>query len=93
MQRWLGTALMAASAAAYSLAGYFTHLIPLDVITLLLWRGLFGGIMMVGLIIIQYRGEAWAKTGAVGWQGLTVAAMGMVSSYFYLLAFRHTTVG
>ena len=92
MQRWLGTALMAASAAAYSLAGYFTRLIPLDVMTLLFWRGLFGGVMIVGLILLQYRGGAWAATRAIGWQGLMVAAMGMISSYLYLLAFRHTTV-
>ncbi len=92
MQRWAGTALMAGSAAAYSLAGYFTRLIPLDVMTLLFWRSLFAGIMILGLIAIQYRGEAWAKTRAVGWQGVAVAAMGGISSYLYLTAFRHTTV-
>jgi drug/metabolite transporter (DMT)-like permease len=92
MQRWAGTALLAGSAAAYSLAGYFTRLIPLDVMTLLFWRGIFGGLMISGLVLLQYRGAAWATTRAVGWQGLAVAAMGVVSSYLYLAAFRHTTV-
>jgi drug/metabolite transporter (DMT)-like permease len=92
MQRWVGTALMAGSAIAYSLAGYFTRLIPLDVMTLLFWRGVFGGLMITALVLIQYRGTAWAKTRAIGWQGLAVAAMGVLSSYLYLTAFRHTTV-
>jgi drug/metabolite transporter (DMT)-like permease len=92
MQRWVGTALMAGSAAAYSLAGYFTRLIPLDVMTLLFWRGIFGGIMITALVVIQYRGAAWTRTRAIGWQGLGVAAMGVISSYLYLAAFRHTTV-
>jgi drug/metabolite transporter (DMT)-like permease len=92
MQRWVGTALMAASACAYSLAGFFTRLIPLDVMTLLFWRGLFGGAMITALVLIQYRGHAWAATRAIGWQGLAVAAMGVISSYLYLAAFRHTTV-
>jgi drug/metabolite transporter (DMT)-like permease len=92
MQRWVGTALMAGSAIAYSLAGYFTRLIPLDIMTLLFWRGIFGGVMITALVLIQYRGAAWAATRAIGWQGLAVAAMGVISSYLYLAAFRHTTV-
>jgi drug/metabolite transporter (DMT)-like permease len=92
MQRWVGTALLAGSAATYSLTGYFTRLIPLDVMTLLFWRGLFGGATIAALVLVQYRGEAWAATRAIGWQGLGVAAMGVISSYLYLAAFRHTTV-
>jgi drug/metabolite transporter (DMT)-like permease len=92
MQRWTGTALMAGSACAFSLTGYFTRLIPLDVMTLLFWRGLFAGGMIAALVVIQYRGAAWGATRAIGWQGLAVAAMGVISSYLYLAAFRHTTV-
>ena len=92
MQRWVGTALIAGSAVAYSLAGYFTRLIPLDVMTLLFWRGVFGGLMITALVLVQYRSHAWAKTRAIGWQGLAVAAMGVLSSYLYLSAFRHTSV-
>jgi drug/metabolite transporter (DMT)-like permease len=92
MQRWTGTALVAGSAVAYSLAGYFTRLIPLDVMTLLFWRGIFSGVMITGLVLVLYRGRAWAVTRAVGWQGLAVAAMGVLSSYLYLSAFRHTSV-
>ncbi len=92
MQRWTGTALVAGSAVAYSLAGYFTRLIPLDVMTLLFWRGVFGGLMITALVLVQYRRHAWGKTRAIGWEGLAVAALGVLSSYLYLSAFRHTSV-
>jgi drug/metabolite transporter (DMT)-like permease len=92
MQRWIGTALVTGSAVAYSLAGYFTRLIPLDIMTLLFWRGVFGGLMITALVVVQYRGHAWAKTRAIGWPGLAVAALGVISSYLYLTAFRHTSV-
>ena len=92
MQRWAGPALMGGSTLAYSLAGYFTRLIPLDAISLLFWRALFAGLMIVTLILVQYRGEAWARTRDIGWQGVVIGALGVVSSYSYLAAFRHTTV-
>jgi drug/metabolite transporter (DMT)-like permease len=85
MQRWAGPALMAGSTIAYSLAGYFTRLIPLDAISMLFWRAVFAGVMIVALILVQYRGKAWRTTRVIG-------ALGVVSSYAYLAAFRHTTV-
>ena len=87
-----GTILVAASAVAYSLAGYFTRLIPLDVMTLLFWRGIFGGATIAAVIAVQHRRAAWAATRAVGWPGLAVAALSTTASYLYLAAFRHTTV-
>ena len=35
----LGVALVTAAAVAWSLAGFFTRLIPLDAWTILFWRG------------------------------------------------------
>jgi drug/metabolite transporter (DMT)-like permease len=85
-------ALMAGSTIAYSLAGYFTRLIPLDAISLLFWRAIFAGVMIVALILVRYRGGAWATTRAIGWQGVVIGGLGVVSSYAYLAALRHTTV-
>jgi len=50
-QHHLGLALVTGSAIAYSTAGFFTRLIPLDVWSLLFWRGLFAGGFMVLLLI------------------------------------------
>ncbi len=87
-----GAILLAASAVAYSLAGYFTRLIPLDVMTLLFWRGIFAGAALVGVIVAQHGRAAWSVTRAIGAPGLAVAGLSVVASYLYLAAFRNTTV-
>ena len=46
----LGTVLLAASAVAYSTAGFFTRLITVDAWTLLFWRGVFAGLFIFGLL-------------------------------------------
>jgi drug/metabolite transporter (DMT)-like permease len=92
MQRLVGISVIAGSATAYSLAGYFTRLIPLDVMTLLFWRGIFAGLMITALVIIQHRGAAWRATRAIGWTGVAVIFLTPLSSFLYLASFRHTTV-
>ncbi|MCB8881844.1 DMT family transporter [Acidisoma cellulosilytica] len=92
MQRWLGIGFLSGSAVAYSMAGFFTRLIPLDVMSLLCWRSIIAGIMLTVLVLLRYRGDAWRQTRAIGRTGLTIACMGSFSSYLYLTAFRHTTV-
>src|SRR5262249_60035377 len=47
-QRWFGGLLIVASAAAFSLAGFFTRLITLGAWTLLFWRGVYGGVFLGG---------------------------------------------
>lgn len=52
-QHRLGLALVSGSAVAYSTAGFFTRLIPLDVWSLLFWRGLFAGAFMLLLLALR----------------------------------------
>lgn len=92
MQPWLGAGFLAGAAVAYSLAGYFTRLIPLDAVTLLFWRGLIAGLFIFLVLFIRYGRQAWAMTRAVGWAGLTISVMGSLSSYIYLSSLRLTTV-
>src|SRR5215469_4781004 len=56
-QTWLGTILLTASAVAYSSAGFFTRLIPVDAWTLLFWRGLFAGSFLFAMVVLQERGR------------------------------------
>jgi len=92
MARWLGSMLLAGSAVAYSLAGYFTRLIPLDAVTLLFWRGLFAGCFILIVVGLRYRGRSWPMIRAMGWPGLGIAVMGSLASYLYLSSLRQTTV-
>ncbi len=88
----MGTILVAGSAVAYSFAGYFTRLIPLDVMTLLFWRSLFAGLTLAALIVARERRGTWAAIRSIGGPGLLVAVTGVLSAYLYLAALRATTV-
>jgi len=44
-----GVVLVTGAAVAWSTAGYFTRLIPVDLWTLVFWRNVFGGLFIVGV--------------------------------------------
>lgn len=91
-QHLLGIALTAASAVAYSTAGFFTRLIALDPWTILFWRGIFAGLFLAGFILWQYRGATLAAVRAIGWPGLAVAACSTLATILFINAFRRTSV-
>ena len=66
---WLGIALVASSAVAYSTAGYFTRLIDLDVPTMLFWRGLYAGLFMTLCIVAANGSDTIAIVRKIGWLG------------------------
>ncbi len=88
----LGTALLIASAAAYSSAGFFTRLIEVDAWTLLFWRGLFGGSFLAAVVVLQERGNLWRSIRAMGWEGAVVAVCSAVATVCFLNAMRLTAV-
>src|SRR5262245_22404461 len=73
-RRTQGIVLISLSAVAFSSAGFFTRLVPLDVWTVLFWRGVFAGLMIFWVIIVQERRRSWRAIRAVGLPGLAVAA-------------------
>lgn len=86
----LGLALVTASAVAWSTAGYFTRLIPLDAFTLLAWRGLFGGvgIAIAGAALRRPPGFSLA-IGRAGWLFAAVSALAMI---LFIVSLTLTTV-
>jgi drug/metabolite transporter (DMT)-like permease len=91
-QRGLGVVLVAGSAVAYSTAGFFTRLIPLDVWTILFWRGLFAGAFIAAVFLIQERRRALAGVRAIGWPGLVATACSALATILFINAFRLTSV-
>jgi drug/metabolite transporter (DMT)-like permease len=91
-QPWLGGLLIVASAAAFSFAGFFTRLIPLDAWTLLFWRGLYGGLFIACYIIWVHRRDTAAAFRAIGRAGLLVAACSTVATICFINALRRTSV-
>lgn len=89
---WFGTWLLVASATAYSTAGFFTRLIPVDAWTLLFWRGLFGGTFLAAVVAVQLRGRLWRSIRAMGWEGPAVMVCSALATICFLNAMRLTAV-
>jgi drug/metabolite transporter (DMT)-like permease len=90
--RGLGLVLCAGAAAAYSTAGYFTRLIPLDVWTILFWRGLFAGGFVAACFVWQEGRGAARGIRAIGWPGLLATACSALATILFINAFRLTSV-
>jgi drug/metabolite transporter (DMT)-like permease len=88
----LGSALMAASAVAYSTAGLFTRLIDLDIWTVLFWRGLFAGLFVAAFVLWQSGRGVAAAIRAIGANGLWIAILSAAATIFFLNALRRTSV-
>ena len=89
---WLGTLLLPASAVAYSTAGFYTRLIPVDPWTLLFWRGLFGGLFLAAVVVVQERGRFVQAFRAIGRDGLLIAVCSALATICFLNAMRLTSV-
>jgi drug/metabolite transporter (DMT)-like permease len=94
MQRqiWLGTILLAASAVAYSTAGFFTRLIHVDAWTLLFWRGVFAGLFIFGIVAWRERGKFARTVRAIGRDGLLIALCSALATVCFLNGMRLSTI-
>lgn len=88
----LGLVLVTASAVAWSTAGFFTRLIPLDSWTLLAWRGIFGALGIAIAVLAMERRQAWQSARAMGWPGWLFAIVSALGMVFFITSLRHTTV-
>jgi drug/metabolite transporter (DMT)-like permease len=87
-----GVILIGLATIAFSSAGFFTRLIHLDAWTMLFWRGLFAGLMILCIIVAQERRRTLATMRAVGRPGLAAALCSTAATILYLHALRHTSV-
>ncbi|WP_137132436.1 DMT family transporter [Rhizobium sp. FY34] len=86
--KWLGTLLIISSALAYSLSGYFTRLITLDVWTVLFWRGIFGGLFIGAYVVWNHRKGLGGAILAMGVPGLWVAILSTLATVCFINALR-----
>jgi drug/metabolite transporter (DMT)-like permease len=87
-----GILLIVLSATAYSSAGFFTRLIHLDAWTMLFWRGLFAGLMILCVIVVKQRRNTWGAIRAIGRPGLLAAFCSTTATILYINAFRYSSV-
>jgi drug/metabolite transporter (DMT)-like permease len=88
----LGLMLVTLSAVAWSTAGFFTRLIPLDAWTTLFWRGIFGALTALVFIVCQERGNIWRAFAGMGRLGLLLSLLSTAAMAAFLAALKLTTV-
>ena len=88
----LGVLFVTISAVAWSTAGFFTRLIPLDAWTILFWRGIFGGLFIAGYIVWQHRRETIRVYRSMGWPGWLFTLCSTVGMTAFIPALKLTTV-
>lgn len=88
----LGLILVAISTLAWSTAGLFTRAIHEDLLTVIIWRGLFGALgLLAVLLVLQGRGGLRDFT-RLGWAGWLYALVSGVSMLCYITALRETSI-
>ncbi|EJM99405.1 DMT family transporter [Phyllobacterium sp. YR531] len=88
----LGLVFVTASAIAWSLAGLFTRVIPLDSWTILSWRGIFGAIGLGIVILFTERQRSWASIFRLSMSGWFFVAVSGICMVFFITALKETTV-
>lgn len=88
----LGLILVTTSAIAWSTAGLFTRIVALDSATMLAWRGIFGALGMLLVILVMDRKNTFSGFRKLGWPGWLYAALGALGMIFFITSFRYTTV-
>ena len=81
-QHRLGIALVVAAAIAWSTAPFFTRLLPYDSWTILFWRGLFGGgLIVVLMVLLQGRAglRDLARMDRNGWLVASLSTLAMIA--------------
>jgi len=85
---WPGMLLIAGSAFAYSLSGYFTRLIEQDVWTVLFWRGVFGGLFIGAFVAWRQRSGLLDSVRALRGPGLLVTLLSALATICFINALR-----
>lgn len=91
-ERVLGLACVGGAAVAWSTAGLFSRTVDLDAWTMLVWRSVFGGLVIATWVGIATRGHVLAGILRLGWPGLAVGIAGAVAMASFMAALGLTSV-
>ena len=87
-----GVLLLLGSAVAWSTAGLFVRLIPLDAMSMIVWRGPIGALGVLAAIAWMERGRTWALFTAMRGAAWAYAVLSGVDMLLYIASLQMTTV-
>jgi drug/metabolite transporter (DMT)-like permease len=90
--RHLGMVLVTAAAVAWSTAPFFTRLLPFDPWTILFYRGLFGGGLILLFLAIKDGRTALGNLLSMGYGGWLVAFLSTLGMISFIPALQKTAV-
>ncbi len=90
--RWIGPALVLASAVMFSFSGVLTKAIDAGSWTILTWRGLVGAIGVAIYVQIRNRHRPMREVFQLGPEGWLLALVGGIGSVTFIVAFKNTFV-
>lgn len=88
----IGIALVVTSAIAWSTSGFFARTVPIDIWVVLFWRGVFGGLSIVALAMIErgrFKFDLLRAFSPAGIALMTISATGKLA---FIYALQNTTV-
>jgi drug/metabolite transporter (DMT)-like permease len=88
----LGIALVVAAAIAWSTAPFFTRLLPYDSWTILFWRGLFGGGLIVVLMVLLQGRAGLRDLTRIDKNGWLVASFSTLAMIAFIPSLQLTDV-
>jgi len=92
MPRWLGPALVLASAVLFSFSGVLTKAIDAGSWTILAWRGIIGGTGIAAYVWYRNSHRPIRDVFRMDRQGWLLAVVGGVGSVTFIVAFKNTFV-
>jgi DME family drug/metabolite transporter len=88
----IGIALVLSSAVAWSTAGFFARVVPVDIWVVLFWRSAFGGLSIVALSIFEKRSFAFEWRRAFTRAGITMVVLNGIGMASFVYALQNTTI-
>jgi drug/metabolite transporter, DME family len=88
----IGIALVLSSAVAWSTAGFFARMVPLDIWIVVFWRGVFGGLSIAVLAMIERQRFGFDFKAAFSLAGIALIFISATGKIAFLYALQNTTV-
>jgi drug/metabolite transporter, DME family len=88
----IGIALVLSSAVAWSTAGFFARMVPVDIWIVVFWRGIFGGLSIAVLAMIERRRFGFDFKRAFSLGGIALILISATGKIAFLYALQNTTV-